>query len=148
MGTHHKRIRAFTLVELLIVVIILSILAAIVVPQFTEAATDTRLGALQSNLAIIRQQIEIYKLEHGGLYPELNHFAQQMTAGTLINGKAGTDFGPYLQRIPVNPFTVGLQKGVSNKAPAKSRAWYYDEVTGEFRPNDGGSTHGLAHSSL
>src|SRR5436190_15454775 len=54
----------FTLVEILIVVIILGILAAIVIPQFTSASQDARKNSLASQLQTLRSQIELYKLQH------------------------------------------------------------------------------------
>src|SRR5207253_190862 len=54
----------FTLVEILIVVIILGILAAIVIPQFTSASQDARKNSLTSQLQTMRSQIELYKLQH------------------------------------------------------------------------------------
>src|SRR5215217_8162947 len=59
----------FTLVELLIVVIILAILAAIVVPQFSATSTDAQEAALDSNLNAIRSAIELYKVQHNNNYP-------------------------------------------------------------------------------
>jgi general secretion pathway protein G len=56
--------KGFTLVELLIVVIILAILAAIVIPQFSSATTDTQEAALDSNLGGLRNAIELYKAQH------------------------------------------------------------------------------------
>src|ERR1700759_3099934 len=56
--------KGFTLVEILIVVIILGILAAIVIPQFTSASQDARKNSLTSQLQTIRSQIELYKLQH------------------------------------------------------------------------------------
>lgn len=58
------RQRGFTLVELLIVVIILAILAAIVIPQFSNATTDTQESALDTNLGSLRNAIELYKAQH------------------------------------------------------------------------------------
>ena len=60
--------KGFTLVELLIVVIILAILAAIVIPQFSSATTDTQEAALDSNLGGLRNAIELYKAQHAA-YP-------------------------------------------------------------------------------
>ena len=57
--------RGFTLVEILIVVIILGILAAIVIPQFTNASQNARESSLQSTLQTLRSQIQLYKLQHG-----------------------------------------------------------------------------------
>src|SRR5215212_9742446 len=61
--------RGFTLVEILIVVIILGILAAIVIPQFTNASQDARKSSLVSQLQTIRSQLELYKLQHRDTYP-------------------------------------------------------------------------------
>lgn len=59
----------FTLVELLIVVIILAILAAIVIPQFSGASTDAKESALDADLSALRSAIELYKVQHGSNYP-------------------------------------------------------------------------------
>ncbi len=59
----------FTLVELLIVVIIIAILAAIVVPQFTSATIDAQESALDANLAAMRSAIELFHAQHTNLYP-------------------------------------------------------------------------------
>jgi len=145
-----KRV-AFTLVELLIVVIILGILAAVVIPQFSDASTDARLSSLTTNLQTIRGQIDLYRLQHNGAYPTLANFTNQMTKKTDADGtvNASGKYGPYLQRIPTNPFTVGGSgNDVTNTAAATNKAWYYDETTGEFRANDAGSTNGVAHDSL
>ena len=65
----HEGARGFTLVELLIVVIILSILAAIVVPQFANSTNDAKLSALDSNLNSMRGVIELYYQQHNNKYP-------------------------------------------------------------------------------
>src|SRR5262245_25153951 len=80
--------RGFTLVELLIVVIILGILAAIVAPQFTSASGDASLSAMTSDLALLRRQLELYRAQHNGIYPRLAQFAAQMTAKTKVDGTA------------------------------------------------------------
>ena len=64
MSNPRKNQSGFTLVELLIVVIILGILAAVVIPQFNTAAAESKEAALASNLATIRQAIELYKVQH------------------------------------------------------------------------------------
>src|SRR5229473_8587221 len=66
-----SRQAGFTLVEILIVVIILGILAAIVIPQFTNASQDARKSSLVSQLQTLRSQIELYKLQHGDAIPDL-----------------------------------------------------------------------------
>jgi general secretion pathway protein G len=104
----------FTLVEILIVVIILGILAAIVIPQFTNASQDARKNSLTSQLQTIRSQLELYKLQHKDQMPpslgsnnatdwdemtsqtDADHAAY--VAGTSVTGP----FGPYLQQPPMN----------------------------------------------
>jgi general secretion pathway protein G len=142
---------AFTLVELLIVVIILGILAAVVIPQFTDSTADARMSSLATNLQTIRGQIDLYKLQHNGSYPGQATFAAQMTSKTDADGtvNATGKYGPYLQRIPTNPFTVGgTGNDVTNTAAATNKAWYYDATAGTFKANDSGTTAGVAHDSL
>jgi len=94
--------RGFTLVEILIVVIILGILAAIVIPQFTNASQNARESSLQSTLQTLRSQIQLFKLQHGDTLPDLVTDWTPLTASTSYGNPAQT-YGPYMQAIPVNP---------------------------------------------
>lgn len=78
--------QGFTLVELLIVVIILAILAAIVIPQFSSATTDAQESALDSNLNALRSAIDLYRVQHNGKYPG----QVAATGATCTVGSAGT----------------------------------------------------------
>lgn len=136
--------RGFTLVELLIVVIILGILAAIVVPQFSDASTDTQVSSLRTNLQTIRGQIELFRLQHGGIYPQLTTFVDQMTKRTDSSGavQANGQFGPYLQAVPVNPMNNSAE--MTSSTSDTSKGWYYDQDTGTFKANDGKTINGVA----
>lgn len=92
------RNRAFTLVEILIVVVILGILAAIVVPQFTNAANDARGGNLTTQLQTLNNQAELFAARNNGEYPDFDTdgWGDDATGGTMI----GDD---YLKTAPTNP---------------------------------------------
>lgn len=127
----------FTLVEILIVVVILGILAAIVIPQFTEASTEAKTSSLCTDLQTMRSQIELYKIQHNDDLPGSGtaSLVDALTGQTNIAGAAGTDYGPYLQKIPMNQFndldTIREEAGVST-AGAGTHGWVFNTGTGAF----------------
>lgn len=143
--------RGFTLVEILIVVVILGILAAIVIPQFTSASETAKASSLQTQLQTMRSQLELYQVQHNGNYPtlaSLNTDADgdgdadwvQLTTQTDVDGAAGTDFGPYLQQAPSNPFvtsTGGANVSVADisggDAFSATDGWGYNAATGVIK---------------
>ena len=109
----------FTLVEILIVVIILGILAAIVIPQFTSASQDARKNSLTSQLQTVRSQIELYKLQHLDKLPPLlkagtgwADLTNQSQADGTTGATTAFPFGPYLQSAPVNSLNGSTGVGV------------------------------------
>lgn len=131
----------FTLVEILIVVIILGILAAIVIPQFTEASNDARNSALVSDLQTLRSQIELYKIQHLDVLPSAASvgFVLAMTGQTDIDGDAGTTYGPYLQKMPTNPFnnldTVVVEAGTDSLGGGQT-GWHFNTTNGQIHADD------------
>lgn len=132
-----KGFTGFTLVEILIVVVILGILAAIVIPQFTEASTEAKTSSLCTDLQTVRSQIELYKIQHNDELPGAGTatFELAMTGQTNIAGDVGTDYGPYLQKIPTNPFndlnTIEIEAGSGNLGGGNC-GWHFNNVTGAF----------------
>lgn len=138
-----KDTRAFTLVEILIVVVILGILAAIVVPQFAASSDDAKEASLVSMVKVLRKQIALYKLEHDDNGPHIGPEAmapgaviltRRLTEPTEITGKLGTNgpYGAYLASWPANPFSdpavaTNIQAGISRSPPRTGvTGWYYD----------------------
>ncbi len=126
--------KAFTLVEILIVVVILGILAAIVVPQFTNATQDAMAGNLESQLDTIENQLELFRARNNA-YPDI--VANQWV--DLVNGN-------YLKTNPANPFNGSTSVAAAGSAAATDGwtwdaatgilgATYFDEATGVITPN-------------
>lgn len=95
MSTSFKRSAAagFTLIELLIVVIILAIISAIAIPQFSAATSDAQQAALDANLATVRNSLEQYRAQHtGNVYPgsTASSGATCPTGATAGTGAAGS----------------------------------------------------------
>ena len=152
MMSHDHRRAGFTLVELLIVVIILGILAAVVIPRFGSMTEETKESSIAQALRTVRQAIEVYKLQHNEIWPD-SDLIDQLTAGTDVDGDTGTDFGPYLRDPwPVNPLTgtsdVKFKNDMPNDAEG-SEAWIYAKNTGDIRCNvDGNAPSGTAWFDL
>jgi len=116
--------RAFTLVEILIVVVILGILAAIVVPQFTSASQEAQAGNVATQLQTIRSQLELYRVKHNGQFPDL-----------IANGWDDmTSTGEFLRAEPVNPRTNHFEviAGTALDASDPDAGWIFDAATGEI----------------
>ena len=96
--------KGFTLIEILIVVIILGILAAIVIPQFSSASTQARTSSLQTTVQTLRSQVALYKLQHADALPNLSA-ANGWTTLTATSTYNGQTFGPYMADVPKNPLT-------------------------------------------
>ena len=119
----------FTLVEILIVVVILGILAAIVVPQFTNASNEAVKGAIQSQLQTINSQVELYRVRNNGDYGWFDA-AEDNGWGDLVGGE-------YLKEEPVNGYTgesvvvVGTVADSEGQDRDSANGWYWDDDTGD-----------------
>ena len=138
--------KAFTLVEILIVVVILGILAAIVVPQFTNATQDAQQGNLRAQIKSLQNQIELFKARTNN-YPTLAELSANPVSTTETNGWGILIDGGYIKKAPHNPAapaadqckvgieTAGAGFGWQYKvADGTLGATYYDEVTDMITP--------------
>jgi general secretion pathway protein G len=150
MRTLRTRRTGFTLVEILIVVIILGILAAIVIPQFTNASQDARKNSLVSQLQTLRSQVELYKLQHLDQNPTGLATAGEIAGPTawaelLIRTDADQTantaglFGPYLQTEPYNSlnsssgvFVVAADVANAGASGTTTAGWVYNNLNGKL----------------
>lgn len=156
------RQKAFSLVEILIVVVLLGILAAIVIPNFSNASAAARSSMLADNLRIFRTQLPVFKAQHGGVaagYPNGNanatpteiafvfHMikASNDSLQTADPGTPGYNYGPYMRRIPENPVNGNNSVqmiGNDGAFPASgdnSHGWIYQPATLLFKADSPGS---------
>lgn len=101
--------RAFTLIELLIIVTILGILAAILIPQFSRASSEAVKSALRSDLHTIREQFELYRGNNLGMLPPADGAAPFGAGG----GWGIMVSSLYLRDEPFNGYTGGAVLGVT-----------------------------------
>lgn len=148
--------RAFTLVEILIVVLILGILAMVVVPAFSGASTQARETSLRETLHRYRTQVMLYRSQHAtypgyfngntSLAAEVDVFREQLLsftsyAGAVSATKTATHtLGPYLPELPANPInglsTVSIDAvGTTCPTPDGSTGWIYQPTNGHVYAN-------------
>jgi general secretion pathway protein G len=137
-----RRQSAFTLVEILIVVVILGIIASIVIAVFNNNVGDASAKALKDNLRNMRSQLQLYSAQHG-TYPTLASFEQQMVLYSDAYGNTSATpsstfrFGPYIYAMPTLP--VGTNKGKTAVTTlgtyAANYGWAYDPIEGRFAAN-------------
>ncbi len=158
-----KRASAFTLVEIMIVVVLLAILAVIVLPSLTRGTTMAKESALASEVGMLRRFILIYASQHlevapgypngnttaapgGDVFRDQAMLSSNAMGQTAAIGTPGFKYGPYLSKIPANPFngkdTVQmLGNGQAWPAAADdSDGWICKPETGEIRPDNTGGT--------
>jgi general secretion pathway protein G len=137
MKTTERR-SAFTLIEVLIVVVIMAILAATIIPQFTDSTKDAKSSTVQFNLHTLRSQIQLYRTQHNGLAPgnTLTELMSATNAAGTVGSGVNFPYGPYLREVPVNPFTNSKTIKVIATDPAApgdvntTDGWIYNTTSG------------------
>lgn len=154
--------RAFSLVELVIVIVILGIVAAIAIPRISSGSRNAGESALRANLATIRNAIDWYYGEHGNTFPGAKGdgvngdnsegaFINQLTQYSNSSGgvsdtkDAAHPFGPYIRgsfpKLPVGAnagkatVTVVTDASPLAASPGDGNGWKYSTATGQVIAN-------------
>jgi prepilin-type N-terminal cleavage/methylation domain-containing protein len=162
---------AFTLIEILIVVVILGILAAIVIPHFSNASNLARENTMKDELRYLRTQVIVFKAQHGDISPgypggdvaatpDGTNFADQMTRYTdakcnvVATADGAHPFGPYLSQIPTNQINGKSDVKIVTNDPRDpgnvdgTTGWIFNPETLEFIANiQGNGSDGVAYAN-
>ena len=99
-----KKTRGFTLIEVMIVVVILGILAAVVIPKILDRPDQARVTAAKADIAVIMQQLKLYRLDNT-FYPTTDQGLQALTVKPTGNPMpTNWKQGGYLERLPNDPW--------------------------------------------
>jgi general secretion pathway protein G len=124
-----SRRKGFTLIELVVVIMILGILAAVAVPKLVSTTSTATDNGLKQSLAIVRNAIDLYAAQNNGTYPGADG-----TQATLV-----TNLTPFLRgTFPICP--VGAKDAtvavVSSAGPltadSSGKSWQYSSKDGSF----------------
>jgi prepilin-type N-terminal cleavage/methylation domain-containing protein len=140
--------RAFSLIELVIVVVIIGVISSIAVPRMLSAAETARANALKGSLSVLNKAAELYAAEHDGksaAYDEAGTLGdasaliKRLVARTLADGTIDSNgaYGPYLREMPLNPYSKLISVRMDGAAAgAGTDGWRFDSASNQFTPDD------------
>ncbi len=137
----------YSIMDILMTMALVTLIAASSAPRFSKAAAENRLSAMVDALHTVRCQIEIYRLEHGGLLPGQDDSEAGVSADAFVKCMTKKDTagrGPLLKAIPANPFFHGdaaddvtcVNAMDAMPTGEEGTGWWFNAATGHFRACD------------
>jgi MSHA pilin protein MshA len=133
--------RGFTLIELVIVLVIVGILAAIAIPRFQNLTTDAKVKGLQGILGNVRSALIIYKANALLTDPTVTGWPTLAQVRTTSSSSTLTATSPLENVMPANPYMTGAAAtdtaagNPTTRAEDHTTGWCYDVTTGTFYAN-------------
>jgi type II secretory pathway pseudopilin PulG len=129
-------------VEIMMVIAALAIIAGVVVPQVTTVIDDAKNAAMLRDLRELTSTIERYRMDHGGLAPDLiqGDTLIQLVSKTDLDGNVGVGpefvYGPYTSKLPPNALNNVSRVFRINSAPPANLSsrvgWVYHPDSGQI----------------
>ena len=102
LGKRLRRAAGFTLIELMVVLVIIGVLAALIVPNVLDRADDARITAARTDVNNLMQALKLYRLDNQR-YPTTEQGLQALVAKPTIE-PVPPNWKPYLEKLPNDPW--------------------------------------------
>ena len=103
----HARQRGFTLIELMVVLVIIGVLAALIVPNVLNRADDARITAARTDVNNLMQALKLYRLDNQQ-YPSAEQGLAALVSKPTV-GAVPTNWKPYVDKLPNDPWGRAYQ---------------------------------------